>query len=176
MRCLEGARDLSVQLFEEEAPRANTVKNGRGEKAPQVETLPVEAPVEAPKPAPAPSAPPVVEVVEPVAAAAPTTGPRTLGDDNASLTHRFKAGSVEGIFIVGLFDDGTPGEALFVPRTASPAATTALNAVTEALNLALPYGVPAGPLAARLATLASGDAQAAVEHLAAYLNEKFSSG
>jgi hypothetical protein len=124
-----------------------------------------EAMIEAPAP-----------VITPVPVVVPAPGPRTLGDDHSSLTHRFKAGSVEGIFIVGLFDDGAPGEALFVPRTASPAATATLGALTDALNLALPYGVPAGPLAEKLAALTGGEAEAAAQHLAVYLGEKFSQG
>jgi hypothetical protein len=97
---------------------------------------------------------------------------RTLGDDHPSVTHRFQAGEIEGLFVVGLFDDGTPGEVLFVPRKASPAASETLNLITDALNVALPYGVPPGMLAEKLAAL-TGEAAPAMQHLAAYLTEKF---
>ncbi len=115
--------------------------------------------------------------MEPVVALeAPAFAPtrRTLGDDHASVTHRFRAGSVEGLFIVGLLDDGAPGEVLFVPRQASPAISERLDALTEILNVALPYGVPPGPLAQKLVAL-TGESEAApaVQHLAAYLTEKF---
>jgi hypothetical protein len=100
---------------------------------------------------------------------------RTLGDDHPSVTHRFRAGETEGLFVVGLFDDGAPGEVLFVPRKSAPGVSEKLNLLTEVLNSTLPHGVPPGPLAHKLAALiGESDAAPAAQHLAAHLTEKFS--
>ena len=190
---------MSAQLFEEEAPQANTPKNGRGSRTPPVEAppppteeVPEEAPVEA---APALVETPAIDVVEAVAPPAPApkpapkavvapapapvaapiaAGTRSLSDDRASVTHAFRAPGIDGLLVVGLYDDGTPGEALVVLRQAPTAVRDALNAFADALNLALPYGVPLSPLARSLATLASSEARPVVENLCGYLETRFS--
>lgn len=169
---------MSNQLFEEEAPTAVAPKNGRSARnappaAPEI-VLPTEPEIslsdpfdDEPEPAssapePPPSSPepaPVVSEVEvaPVVAAtpAPTRGPRSLPDERQSLTLTLKAGGCEGLVIVGLFDDRTPGEVLLLLRNAPAGAAAVLEAYAATLTLALPYGMPAGALASQLLSLVS---------------------
>ena len=126
----------------------------------------------APPPAPAPEPAPVVAAAVP--APLSSVGPRFLPDDRASFTHTFRASGAEGLLIVGLYGDGKPGEVLLVPRQASAAARETLGAFADALNVALPYGVPLSPLARGLTALISaGEARSAIEHLCGYLESKF---
>lgn len=194
-------KKMSAQLFEEEAPQANTPRNGRGSRTATVEALPAppvealieEAPVsmetplveieeavvaapEPPAPAPKP-APKAVEAPAPTPApvvAPAAAGPRPLPDDRASVTHAFRAAGLDGLLIVGLYEDGTPGETLFVLRQASAGVREALGSFESALNLALPYGVPLSPLARALAALASSETRPAIESLCGYLETRFS--
>lgn len=141
---------LSVQLFEEETSVANNVRSREGEHSPEPETTHAPPETSGSAPAERPSV-------------------RTLGDDHASLTHRLRKGGLEGALVVGLFDDGAPGEVMLAVKKPLPA----LDAFTEALNLALAYGVPAGPLAEKLAALVTGSEAEAARHIAAWLREKF---
>ena len=179
---------MSSQLFEEEAPQANTPRNGRGSRSATVEAPPPPAPEAPVLDAPLREEIPLVEAVEappvapssapapkPVVEKAVVAGPRVLPDDRNSVTHAFRASGVEGLAVVGLFDDGAPGEVLLVLRRAPDAVGEALNAFTDALNLALPYGVPLAACARSLVRLApAGDARAAIETLVGYLESKFS--
>lgn len=186
---------MSAQLFEEEAPQANTPKNGRGSRTAPVEATAApneEVPIET---APAFIETPAIEVMEAVAPPAPAlkpapkaveapapasvespiaAGPRALPDDRASVTHAFRAPGIDGLLVVGLYDDGTPGETLLVLRQAPTAVRDALKAFADALNLALPYGVPLSPLALALAALASSESRPIVENLCGYLETRFS--
>lgn len=188
---------MSSQLFEEEAPSIAAPKNGRSPRTPRLvepETAltdpfdeeelpplpepvvaekiivePTPEPVTTPEPIPVPAPTPA-----PVPTALATSGPRTLPDERQSITHAFKLASVEGLLVVGLFDDGTPGELLVVTRRATAPVTAALDVFTETLNLILPYGVPAGALATQLARLsASTEAHEAGQYIATYLQSKF---
>lgn len=193
---------MSNQLFEEDAPPTSTTKNGRSPRTPRapepVDTLsdpfaeeePAVAlaePASAPEPEPAPTMPEPVVVPAPVVASVPppapaptpapvplAAGPRVLPDERQSVTHTLKVGGSEGLLIVGLFEDGTPGEVLLLLRRAPSGVAEALEAVTETLNLALPYGVPVGPLANQLTRLiASPETKAAGQYIADYLISKF---
>jgi hypothetical protein len=196
---------MSNQLFEEEAPVAVAPKNGRSarsappvapeivlptepeislsdpfddepeptlsapEAAPVVieaEVAPVVAPTSVPTPVPAPA--PVATV--------PASSPRSLPDERQSLTLTLKAGGCEGLVIVGLFADGTPGEVLLLLRNAPVGAAAVLEAYAATLTLALPYGVPAGMLASQLLSLVSEpSAREAAEAIATSLRTRFQS-
>jgi len=176
---------MPSQLFEEEAPSVAAPKNGRSPRTPRLTEPEValtdpfdeEETVVTPEPVVAEKilVEPTLEPVAPAPAPLATSGPCALPDERQSITHAFKLGSIEGLLVVGLYDDGTPGELLVVVRKASSAVAVALDAFTETLNLALPYGVPAGPLAIQLARLTvSSEASEASQYIATYLRSKFS--
>ena len=119
---------------------------------------------------------PVLIPMPPVAAlvASGVVGPRRLPDERQSLTLTLKAGGCAGLVIVGLFEDGTPGEVLLLLRSAPAGATAALEAFAATLTLALPYGIPAGVLASQLlALLPEGNAREAAASIAASLSARF---
>ena len=163
---------MSNQLFEEDAPPAPAPKNGRSPRAARV-----PEPPEPQDPLRDPFAEEEVpSLPEPLLApvAVLTVGPRTLPDERQSVTHTLKVGGCEGLLIVGLFADGSPGEVLLMLRRAPRGVSEALDAFTGALTLALPYGVPIGPLAAQLTRLLStAEAQEAGQYIADYLRSKF---
>lgn len=127
--------------------------------------------------APAPVAPaPIVSVPAPTPAVTVTVGqtPRCLPDERQSLTLTLKAGGCEGLVIVGLFEDGAPGEVLLLLRSAPAGATAVLEAFTATLTLALPYGIPAGVLANQLLALVdNASAHAAAQAIATSLSTRF---
>ena len=145
------------------------------EVAPVAVVIPEPAPVAAPAPiVPAPA--PAPTVAAPVAVVTLASGPRSLPDERQSLTLTLKAGGCEGLVIVGLFDDGMPGEVLLLLRNAPAGAATALEAYAATLTLALPYGVPAGALASQLLSLISEpSAHEAAGAIATSLSTRFQS-
>lgn len=70
-----------------------------------------------------------------------------LPDTRQSVTHKFNISGYEGYLIVGLFDDGRPGE-LFI-KIAKQGSTMAgfANSIGILTSLALQYGVPIEALA-----------------------------
>jgi hypothetical protein len=128
---------------------------------------------EAPKesialPTPAVTPTPVVAVTVPV------SGPRQLPDERQSLTLTLKAGGCDGLVIVGLFADGTPGEVLLLLRSAPAGAAAALEAFAATLTLALPYGIPAGAMASQLLGLITdSSAREAATAITASLSARF---
>ncbi len=194
---------MSTQLFEEEAPVVVAPKNGRAprttpaskpeitltdpfadeqesivsevvEASPETITEPMAAtePV-AITPQPTPETV-VMPTPTPVVATVPLVGPRTLPEERPSLTLTLKAGGCEGLVIVGLYDDGTPGEVLLLLRNAPTGAATALEAYAETLTLALPYGVPVTLLATQLLALISEPgAREAAQSIATSLSARF---
>ncbi len=146
---------------------------------PDPEPIPLAVAVE-PKPivvaAPVVIPAPVVVPASPVAAlvASGVVGPRRLPDERQSLTLTLKAGGCAGLVIVGLFEEGTPGEVLLLLRSAPAGATAALEAFAATLSLALPYGIPAGVLASQLLELLpEGNAREAAASIAASLSARF---
>lgn len=136
---------------------------------PEPVPLPVALePVIIPEPAVVPVPPP------PSLAASGVAGPRRLPDERQSLTLALKVGGCAGLVIVGLFEDGTPGEVLLLLRSAPAGASVALEAFAATLTLALPYGIPAGVLASQLlALLPEGNAREAAASIAASLSARF---
>jgi len=109
-----------------------------------------------------------------VAVTVPVSGPRQLPDERQSLTLTLKAGGCDGLVIVGLFADGTPGEVLLLLRSAPAGAAAALEAFAATLTLALPYGIPAGAMASQLLGLITdSSAREAATAITASLSARF---
>lgn len=93
------------------------------------------------------------QIIEPAAGnetdlcAAALPSRRRLPDTRRSLTHKFNVSGYEGYLIVGLFDNGQPGE-LFI-KIAKQGSTMAglANSIGILTSLALQYGVPVEALA-----------------------------
>jgi len=67
---------------------------------------------------------------------------RRLPNDRKSITHKFTVGDQEGYLIVGLYEDGSPGE-LFITASKQGSTVSGLaDAVAIMVSLALQYGVP----------------------------------
>jgi len=73
-----------------------------------------------------------------------------LPDTRRSITHKFSVSGTEGYIIVGLYDDGRPGE-LFIKIAKQGSTLGGLtNAIGVLASVALQYGVPVGELARKL--------------------------
>ena len=67
---------------------------------------------------------------------------KMLPETRNSVTHKFSVGGHEGYLIVGLYDDGKPGE-IFVHMSKEGSTMSGLiNAIAVSVSLALQYGVP----------------------------------
>jgi ribonucleoside-diphosphate reductase alpha chain len=71
---------------------------------------------------------------------------RRLPDERKAVVHHFSVGGHEGYLIVGLYENGQPGE-IFI-RNAKAGSTIAglMDSFGIAISLALQYGVPLGAL------------------------------
>ena len=87
---------------------------------PDPEPIPLAVEPKPIAPVPVVTPAPVVVPAPPVAAlvASSVAGPRRLPDERQSLTLTLKAGGCAGLVIVGLFEEGTPGEVLLLLRSA----------------------------------------------------------
>jgi ribonucleoside-diphosphate reductase alpha chain len=82
-----------------------------------------------------------------VAAAAPLPVPakpyrRRLPDERPSITHKFSIGGHEGYLIVGLYDDGMPGEIFVTMSKEGSTISGLMDAFATSVSMALQYGVP----------------------------------
>lgn len=142
-------------------------------EAPVIIATVAEEPKEEPKESIAPPAPTVTPAPR-AAATVSVSGPRQLPDERQSLTLTLKAGGCEGLVIVGLFEDGTPGEVLLLLRNAPVGAAVALEAFAATLTLALPYGIPASAMASQLLGLITdSNAREAATAITASLSARF---
>ncbi len=67
---------------------------------------------------------------------------RYLPDDRQSITHQFSLAGHEGVFTIGLYDDGSPGE-LFITMTKEGSTVGGMmDALASAVTLGLQYGIP----------------------------------
>src|SRR4028119_1063178 len=67
---------------------------------------------------------------------------RKLPDERQSITHKFSIAGQEGYFIVGLFEDGSPGE-LFIKMSKEGSTISGLmDSFAVAISMSLQYGVP----------------------------------
>jgi len=73
---------------------------------------------------------------------APKPYRRRLGDERASITHKFNVGGHEGYLTIGLYDDGTPGEIFLRMAKEGSTISGLMDSFATAISLALQYGVP----------------------------------
>lgn len=73
-----------------------------------------------------------------------TIGPvrRRLPDERESRTHKFTVGGVEGYLIVGLFEDGTPGEVFIKISKEGSTLSGVMDSFAIGLSFNLQWGVP----------------------------------
>ena len=67
---------------------------------------------------------------------------RRLPDTRESLTHKFNVAGHEGYLIVGLYDDGKPGELFITMAKEGSTIGGLMDSLGTAISLALQYGVP----------------------------------
>ena len=67
---------------------------------------------------------------------------RKLPDERASITHKFTIGGHEGYIIVGLYEDGTPGELFITMAKEGSTISGLMDSFATAISYALQYGVP----------------------------------
>ena len=65
-----------------------------------------------------------------------------LPDTRQSLTHKFNVAGHEGYLIVGLYEDGTPGELFITMAKEGSTIGGLMDSLGTAISLALQYGVP----------------------------------
>ena len=71
---------------------------------------------------------------------------RRLPNERHSLTHRFEVGGHEGYIMVGLYDDGTPGEIFLRMAKEGSTISGLMDSFAVAVSLALQHGVPLATL------------------------------
>jgi ribonucleoside-diphosphate reductase alpha chain len=71
---------------------------------------------------------------------------RHLPPERRSITHKFRVGEQEGFLIVGLFDDGTPGEIFVVISKEGSTIRGLMDSVAMLTSYSLQYGVPLATL------------------------------
>ena len=75
---------------------------------------------------------------------------RRLPDTRESVAHKFNVAGHEGYLIVGLYEDGTPGE-LFITMAKEGSTMAASDSLGTAISVALQYGVPVQSLVTKFA-------------------------
>ena len=76
---------------------------------------------------------------------------RRLHDTRQSITHKFNVGGHEGYLIVGLYDDGRPGELCITMAKEGPTIGGLMDSLGTAISVALQYGVPVELLVTKFA-------------------------
>jgi hypothetical protein len=67
---------------------------------------------------------------------------RRLSDERKAITHKFQIGSHEGYIIVGLYDDGTPGEIFITMNKQGSVIRGLMDSFATSISIGLQYGVP----------------------------------
>ena len=67
---------------------------------------------------------------------------RKLPDERQSITHKFSIAGQEGYFMVGLYDDGSPGEIFIKMSKEGSTISGLMDSFAVAVSLCLQYGVP----------------------------------
>ena len=75
-------------------------------------------------------------------AEAPKPYRRKLPDERASITHKFSIAGQEGYFMVGLFEDGSPGEIFIKMNKEGSTISGLMDSFAISISMALQYGVP----------------------------------
>jgi len=67
---------------------------------------------------------------------------RRLPEERQAMIHKFSIAQNEGYLMVGLYDDGTPGEIFVVMSKEGSTISGLMDAFSTSISLALQYGVP----------------------------------
>ena len=67
---------------------------------------------------------------------------RRLPDERQAVVHHFSVGGYEGYLIVGLYEDGSPGEIFITTAKEGSTVSGLMDCFATAVSLALQYGVP----------------------------------
>jgi ribonucleoside-diphosphate reductase alpha chain len=67
---------------------------------------------------------------------------RRLPEEREAIIHKFSIAQNEGYLMVGLYDDGTPGEIFVVMSKEGSTISGLMDAFSTSISLALQYGVP----------------------------------
>ncbi len=67
---------------------------------------------------------------------------RRLPDERRSITHKFDIAGHQGYLIVGLYDDGNPGEIFLTMSKEGSAVSGLVDAFATSISIGLQYGVP----------------------------------
>jgi ribonucleoside-diphosphate reductase alpha chain len=76
---------------------------------------------------------------------------RRLADTRESVTHKFNVAGHEGYLIVGLYEDGTPGELFITMAKEGSTIGGLMDSLGTAISVALQYGVPVKSLVDKFA-------------------------
>ena len=76
---------------------------------------------------------------------------RRLLDTRHSITHKFNVGGHEGYLIVGLYEDGRPGELFITMAKEGSTIGGLMDSLGPAISVALQYGVPVESLVTKFA-------------------------
>lgn len=67
---------------------------------------------------------------------------RRLNEERKAVTHKFQVGAYEGYLIVGLYDDGQPGEIFLRMNKEGSMLSGLMDSFATAVSIGLQYGVP----------------------------------
>jgi len=67
---------------------------------------------------------------------------RKLPDERKSITHKFSIGGHEGYIIVGMYDEGTPGEVFIKMAKEGSTLSGFMDGLALSISVGLQYGVP----------------------------------
>ncbi len=67
---------------------------------------------------------------------------RRLNEERKAITHKFQIGAHEGYLIVGLYDDGQPGEIFLNMNKEGSVLSGLMDSFATAVSIGLQYGVP----------------------------------
>ncbi len=76
---------------------------------------------------------------------------RKLPDERKSITHKFSVGGHEGYIIVGMYEQGTPGEIFIKMAKEGSTLSGFMDGVALSISIGLQYGVPLKVFADKLA-------------------------
>ena len=75
---------------------------------------------------------------------------RKLPDERKSITHKFSVGGHEGYIIVGMYEEGTPGEIFIKMAKEGSALSSFMDGLALSISIGLQYGVPVKALVDKL--------------------------
>lgn len=75
---------------------------------------------------------------------------RKLPDERKSITHKFSVGGHEGYIIVGMYEEGTPGEIFIKMAKEGSTLSGFMDGLALSISIGLQYGVPLKALVEKL--------------------------